>query len=174
MCIQHRVADIPGGGTVSVKELGGSALFEGTPLGNGSDGVYRVCKTAQILVAATATATTYEVAKGHHFQAGDRFATANCAGQTIASVDKSHPAKDVITLSASLGAAVAADECAFESCGETTDLKVTPIGFAGSNEDVHQNDNLFVSIWVMGVILEKNAPIVNAAIKAALKCVIYH
>ena len=34
-CVLHRVADIPGGVTVKVADLGGNALFEGTPLGNG-------------------------------------------------------------------------------------------------------------------------------------------
>ena len=45
-CILHRVADIPGGVTVSVANLGGSALFEGTPLAKGANGLYVVCKTA--------------------------------------------------------------------------------------------------------------------------------
>jgi len=30
-CILHRVADIPGGGTVAVAGLGGKGLAEGTP-----------------------------------------------------------------------------------------------------------------------------------------------
>ena len=62
-CILHRVADIPGGVTVHVANLGGSALFEGTPLAKGTNGMYEVCKTAQIITAATNTATTYEVVK---------------------------------------------------------------------------------------------------------------
>ena len=172
-CVLYRVADIPGGVTVSVAGLGGSALFEGTPIGKGANGMYKVCKTAQILTAATATATTYEVAKGHHFKAGDRFATDACNGQLISSIDKSAPDKDVITLGATLGAAVTAGTCAFESAGANTTLNVTPIAFAGSNEDVQANDNLFVSAWVIGVIREANAPIVNSAIKTALECVVY-
>ena len=32
-CILHRIADIPGGVTVKTANLGGTALFEGTPLG---------------------------------------------------------------------------------------------------------------------------------------------
>ena len=88
-CILHRVADIPGGVTVKVANLGGTGLFEGTPLGVGSDGLFEVCKTAQILTEAIATATTYEVAKGHHFKVGDRFATDACNGQQITAIDKS-------------------------------------------------------------------------------------
>jgi len=172
-CVLHRVADIPGGVTLSVAELGGAALFEGTPIGKGANGMYRVCKTAQIVTAAVATATTYEVAKGHHFKVDDRFAADDCNGQTITKIDKSDAVKDVITVGATLGKAIAAGTCAFESGGANTDLKVTPIAFAGSNEDVQQNDNLFVSAWVMGVIREANAPIVNSEIKTALKCVVY-
>ena len=40
-CVLHRIADIPGGVTVSIASLGGSALFEGTPLGVGKNGMYR-------------------------------------------------------------------------------------------------------------------------------------
>ena len=171
-CVLHRVADIPGGVTVSVAGLGGSALFEGTPIGKGSNGMFEVCKTAQIITAATATETTYEVAKGSHFKVGDFFAAGSANGQAITAIDKSDPAKDVITVGTTLGAAIAADTCAFETKGVNKDLKVTPVAFAGSNEDV-ENGNLFVSAWVIGVIRESNAPKVTDAIKTALKGVIY-
>ena len=100
-CIVHRIADIPGGVTVETASLGGKALFEGTPLGKGKDGLFNVVKTAQIVTAADATATAYEVAKGHHFKTGDRFSAGGANGQVIATIDKSDPAKDIITLSAS-------------------------------------------------------------------------
>ncbi len=172
-CILHRTADIPGGVTVSVAGLGGRGLFEGTPLGVGSDGLYAVCKTAQIVADADATATAYEVAKGHHFAIGDYFATDACAGQVITAIDKSDSSKDVITVEATLGAAVTAGTCAFESSGANTALAVTPVAIAGSNEDVVPESNLFVSAWVIGVVREANAPIVNDAIKAALKAIVY-
>ena len=172
-CVLHRIADVPGGVAVSVANLGGSALFEGTPIGKGSNGLYVVCKTAQIITAATATATTYEVAKGHHFKVGDRFATDACNGQSISAIDKSDASKDTITLGTTLGAAITAKTCAFESSGANKTLKVTPIAFAGSNEDVKGGDNLFVSAWLIGVLNEANAPIVNDGIKTALKGVMY-
>ena len=40
-------------------------------------------------------------------------------------------------------------------------------------EDVKDGDNLFVSAWVIGVVREATAPIVNAAIKSALKTIAY-
>ena len=156
-CIVHRIADIPGGVTVSVANLGGNDLFEGTPIGVGANGLFVVC----------------EVAKGHHFKVGDRFATDACNGQKITNIDKSNPAKDVITLSATLGAVVNPNTCAFESSGENKTLKVVPGAIVGSNMSVEQGENLFVDAWVMGVVRKSNAPIVNKAIEEALKNVAY-
>ena len=172
-CVLHRVADIPGGVTVTVADLGGSALFEGTPIGKGVNGLYQVSKTAKIITAATNVATTYEVAKGHHFKVGNRFATEACNGQVIAVIDKSDASKDTITVETTLGAAITAGTCAFESSGANKTVKVKPIAFAGSNEDVEDRNNLFVSAWLIGVINAANAPIVNDTIKESLKCVIY-
>ena len=172
-CILHRIADIPGGVTVKTANLGGTALFEGTPIGKGKDGVFEVCKTAQIVTQAVANATTYEVAKGHHFKVGDRFATDACNGQTISAIDKSDATKDIITVSTTLGAVVNPGTCAFESSGANKVLKVVPVAIAGSNEDVDANSNLFVSAWVHAVVRESNAPIVNDAIKNGVKNVSY-
>ena len=173
-CILHRIADIPGGVTVKTANLGGTALFEGTPIGKGKDGVFEVCKTAQIVTKAEANATTYEVAKGHHFKVGDRFATDACNGQTITAIDKSDATKDIITVGTTLSASkIAAGTCAFESSGANKTLKVTPVAIAGSNEDVKSDTNLFVSAWVIGVVNKATAPIVNDAIKTALKGVVY-
>lgn len=172
-CILHRTADIPGGVGISVANLGGSALLEGTPIGKGNGGLFEVCKTARVLTQAEANATTYEVAKGHHFKVGDRFAANDCNGQVIASIDKSNESKDVITVQATLGKIVKAGDCAFESKGANATLKVTPIAIAGSNEDVENGENLWVSAWVIGVVRESNAPATNDVIKTTLKGVVY-
>jgi hypothetical protein len=172
-CVLHRVADIPGGVTVSVANLGGSALFEGTLIGKGQNGLYAVTKTAQIITAAVNDATTYEAAKGHHFQKGDYFAAGTANGQAITAIDKTDPAKDLITLGTTLGVAMEANTAAYQTTGSNKTLAVTPSAFAGSNEDVDVNSNLFVSAWVIGVLKESNAPKVTDAIKTALKGVIY-
>lgn len=172
-CILHRTADIPGGVAVSVENLGGVALLEGTPIGKGKDGLFEVCKTAKVLTKAEANATTYEVAKGHHFNVGDYFAVNDCDGQTITAINKRDEAKDVITVQATLGKVVNAGDCAFESEGTNTEYKVTPIAIAGSSEDVVDNDNLWVSAWVIGVVREENAPAVSDVVKTALKGVVY-
>jgi hypothetical protein len=172
-CVLHRLADIPGGVTVSVANLGGAALFEGTPVGKGDNGMYLVSKTAQVITAAANDATAYDVAKGHHFKVGDRFATDAANGQLITAIDKSNATKDVITLGTTLGVAIPVGTCAFESSGANKTLKVTPAAFIGSNEDVVSGENLFVPAWVIGVLKESNAPVVNDAIKTALKGIIY-
>lgn len=173
-CILHRVADIPGGVTVKVSNLGGSALFEGTPIGVDANGLYAVCKTAQIVTEASENAKTFEVAKGHHFKVGDRFATADCNGQAITLIDKSDPTKDIITVGTALSTGkIPAGTCAFESSGADKTLKVVPVAIAGSNEDVKSDSNLFVSAWVIGVVNKATSPIVNDAIKNALKGVVY-
>lgn len=71
--IIHRLADIPGGVTVSVATLGGAALQEGTPLCIGSNGLYNVVKTGKV-VTAYSSGTSLEIAKGHHFKVGDKIA----------------------------------------------------------------------------------------------------
>lgn len=172
-CLLHRIADIPGGVSVSVANLGGHALYEGTPIGKSDNGLFVVCKTAKILTQANESATSYEVAKGHHFKSGDRFAVNDSNGQLITTIDTSNESKDIITLQATLGKAVNAGDCAFESASEGNNLKVTPIAVTGQSEDVTTGDNLFVSAWVIGVVRGDNAPIVNDKIKTALKGVVY-
>lgn len=172
-CLLHRTADIPGGVGVATSSLGGAILLEGTPIGKGDGNLYQVCKTAKVLAKAEASATTYEVAKGHHFLPGDYFATSDCAGQTIASIDKADPTKDVITLTASLGKVVKVGACAFEAKGNNKELKVSPIAVTGSDQAVGNKDNLSVSAWVLGVVRESNAPATSEEIRSSLKGIAY-
>lgn len=171
--VLHRVADIPGGVTIKTSELGGKALFEGTPIALGDDGMFHVQKTAQIVTDADATATVYEVGKGHHFKVGDSFATEACAGKTISAIDKSDPVKDKITLSATLGAVVKAGTCAFQSTGANKTLKYKANAIAGTNHDVNEEDNLFTDAWLIAVVRRGNAPVVCDLIEANLKGIHY-
>lgn len=175
--IQHRVADIPGGVTVSVADLGGTAVYEGTPIGlSASDGMFHVAKTALIVSDATNVATTYDVAKGHHFKVGDRFATEGANGQLITAIDKTTNAdKDVITVGTTLGVAItaAAKVVAFESTGANKTVKYPPTAICGNNEDVVSSSNLFQPAWVMAVVRKGIAPLINDTLAATLKGVIY-
>lgn len=171
--VLHRVADIPGGVTVETATLGGNTLYEGTPIGRGSNGLFAVCKTARVLTEATAEATTYAVAKGHHFVVGGRIAHSGANGQTITEIDKSDPVKDVITVGTTLGVKVLAGDCLFESSGANKTLKVQPIAVVGDDAEVRQGDNLFVNAWLHAVVRESVAPAANESIKSSLKCVSY-
>ncbi len=172
-CILHRVADIPGGVGIDTANLGGNALKEGTPLGKGSNGLYKVVKTAKVTENASNSATSIKVAKGHHFIAGDKISNGTANAQTISSIDKTNAAYDVITVGTTLGAALSVGDVLFEANSGATTLAVTPICVAGSNYDVEAGKNLFVDAWVIAVVLEGNAPVVNSTIKTALKTVVY-
>lgn len=175
--ILHRLADVPGGVTVSVADLGGSALKEGTPLAYASaDAMYHVCKTAVIVSDAANNATTYDVAKGHHFKVGDRFAITGANGQAITAIDKTTNAdKDVITVGTTLGVAItgANKTVAFQSSGANQTPKYAPTVIAGSSYDVVASDNLFVDAWVIAVVKEGNAPAVDSTLKGTLKGIHY-
>lgn len=171
--VLHRVADIPGGVTVSAADLGGDVLEDGTPVGLGENGLYRVCKTASIIATATNSATDYEVAKGHHFKEGDYFAVGTANGQKITSIDKSNTSKDVIKVGTTLGVAVSEGAVAYQSAGADKKLAVEPVAFVGESKDVKAGENLFVSAWVIGVLRAQNAPKVTDKIKATLKSVVY-
>lgn len=172
-CLLHRVADIPGGVTVSSANLGGDVLQEGTPIGVGSNGVYTVAKTAKVVTAATNSATSYEVAKGHHFKVGDYFAAGSANGQKIATVDKSNADKDIITVDTTLGAAIAAGTVAYQTTAANKTASVNAVAVVGSSADVEAGNNLFVDAWVLGVVREGNAPAATDAIKTALKGIVY-
>lgn len=173
--IAHRVADIPGGVTVSVADLGGTALKEGTPIAYAvADGLYHVSKTALIVTDAIITAVTYEVAKGSHFKVGDRFAVDGATGQLITAIDKTTNAdKDVITVGTTLGIVVAAGVAAFESAGANQLPKYVPTAIAGSNYDVVANESLFTDAWVIAVVRSGNGPAVNTILAATLKGIHY-
>ena len=176
--ILHRIADIPGGVTVSVADLGGAVLKEATPLAYAvADAMWHVCKTALIISDAADNATTYDVAKGHHFKVGDIFATEGANGRAITAIDKTtNTDKDVITLGTTLGVAITAASktvaFAAASAGGKV-VKYPPTAIAGSNYDVAASDNLFCDAWLIAVVRSGNAPLVNDTIKATLKCIHY-
>lgn len=172
-CILHRVADIPGGVTINVANLDGGAVLEGTPLAKGSSGLFEVVKTAQVVEAATTGATTLKVAKGHHFKVNDYIAFSSTnKGNKITAIDKSNAGYDALTVSAIAGD-IALGACGVQTTSTSTYApKFDTIAIAGSNYDV-DGGNLFVDAWVIGVVREANAPIVNDAIKNAIAGIRY-
>lgn len=106
--IVHRLADIPGGVTVSVADLGGDCILEATPLYIGANGKYNVVKTGQV-VTAYSSGTSLQIAKGHHFKVGDKIAPEDLSVHaTILAIDKTtNTDKDVLTLAAAFDGTIA-------------------------------------------------------------------
>lgn len=106
--ILHRIADIPDGVTVSIADLGGPALLEGTPICVGSNGMFNVMKTGKV-VTEYVNGTSLEIAKGSHFKVGDKLASeAGTVHATITAIDRTTNAnKDVVTLAAQFASGLA-------------------------------------------------------------------
>lgn len=175
-CIVHRVADIPGGVTIDITTLGGSILYEGTPIAVGTSGKYNVVKTAKVVTEAANDATAYEVAKGHHFKVGDSIGAGDKA-YTITAIDKTTNAdKDVLTIGTTLGVVTAVGTVLYQATADsatTMTAKATPVAIVGSSYDVVASENLICEAFVIAVVKETNAVPVATAQKTALKSIIY-
>lgn len=134
--ILHRIADIPGGVTVSVADLGGTALVEGTPIYVGENGLYNVMKTGKV-VTEYSSGTSLEIAKGSHFKVGDKIANeAGTVYAAITAIDKTtNAAKDVLTLSGALGVTLAVG-AKLVLCTVVTNATHTGVAYAQAENNV--------------------------------------
>lgn len=169
----HKIADIPGGVTVSVAELSQKVLAEGTAIGKDAAGLYHVVKVAVLVATAAADATTYDVAKGHDFKKGD-FIMLKEGGKAyaITAIDASDATKDVITVGTTLGAAAAKGDALYqadaESAATASKFKYAPFALVGESYDVEPGSNLVVNAWTIGQIREANIKPLGAVVKAKL------
>lgn len=134
--ILHRIADIPAGVTVNVADLGGTLLQEGTPVYEGSGGLYGVLKTGKV-VTEYVNGTTLHIAKGHHFKVGDKIANeAGTMYANITAIDKTTNAdKDVVTLTAQFAAGMAVGTKLI-LCTVVTDATHTGVAYAQAENNV--------------------------------------
>lgn len=151
--MMHRVADIRGGVSVDVSELGAGILLEGTPLSAPVDGICHVVKTGTLFAAAAAADKTVKVAKGSLFKAGDAIlATEGGAAVKIVSVDTSSQDSDTFTLSAAIGALEkGAGFAEAKAAGDKGELKYVPLAIAGTTKPVDPTDNMDMDAWLIGV-----------------------
>lgn len=170
----HKLADIPDGITVSSKDFTQKKLAEGTPVGLGENGLYHIVKVAVLTTAATATATTYNVQKGHNFKVGD-FIMLKEGGKAyaITAIDATtNSTNDVITVGTTLGVAGtigdAIYQAAAESAGTSSKFLYEPKALVGESYDVEDLNNLIVNAWTIGQIREANIPGIGSAVKAKL------
>lgn len=169
----HKIADIPDGVTVSGADFVQKILTEGTAIGKDANGLYHIVKTAALTAAATATATTYNVAKGHNFKVGDFIMLKEGSkAYAISAIDTSAADQDVITVATTIGAAAAIGdaiyEAAAESAGTTSAFRYTPFALVGESYDVEPGSNIVVNAWTIAQIREANIKPLGAAVKAKL------
>lgn len=155
--LMHKVADIRGGVSVNVSELGGDYLREGAFLSAPVDGICHVVKTATVSadVAEAEAENTVKVEKLHNFKSGD-FVMAKVGGVAvkIKSIDTSNKAYDVLTLSAALGAVSKGSQIAEakEAAEQNTSaLKYKPLSVVGTGKPIDPKSNLDTDAWVIAV-----------------------
>lgn len=176
--LTHNLADIPNGVTVSAADLvAGGAIPEGGYIGADAAGLYHLIKTAKLTEAATATATTYKVAKGHHFKPGDFIAAdAGKASKTITAIDSaSDPTCDIITVDATLGAAVAAGAALVQAAAAAASAKFPydPKACLGDSYPVEALSNHLCAAVTIGQFKECTSAPATAGLRAALPTVVF-
>ena len=176
--LTHNLADIPPGVTVSAADLvAGGVIPEGGYIGVDAAGLFHLIKTAKLTEAATATATTYKVAKGHHFKPGDFIATdAGAKSQTITAIDSAtDPTCDTITVDATLGAAVAAGAALVQasSAAAKASFKWQPKACLGDAYLVEALSNHLCSAVTIGQFKAATSAPATPGLRAALPTVIF-
>ena len=136
------------------------------------ENVWKSKKTAKVSEAATNTATTYKVAKGHHFKVGDfvMFKT-GAKAYAITAIDTSALTHDTLTVGTTLGVAVEPGTAIVQAAAATADasaFKFSPVALCGDSYDVENLTNLAVSAVTIGQFKESITPALSDDIKAAL------
>lgn len=150
----HKTADIRGGVSVKVSELGGDFLNEGAVLSAPDNGICHVVKIAVLSAEATTAATDIKVNKGHNFKVGD-FVMADEGGKAyaiteITTTEKTH---DTIKVGTTLGVKIEKGGFIIEAAEEsaTSKLKYTPLSLVGTGKPIVPNSNLDTDAWLIGV-----------------------
>lgn len=152
----HKTADIRGGVSVKVSELGGDFLNEGAVLSAPDNGICHVVKIAVLSAEATTATTDIKVNKGHNFKVGDFvMAYEGSKAYAITAITTTEKTYDTITVGTTLGVNIEAGgfiiEAASESEKETSKLKYTPLSLVGTGKPIVQNSNLDTDAWLIGV-----------------------
>ena len=176
--LTHNLADIPNGVTVSAADLvAGGILPEGAYIGVDEAGLYHLVKTAKLTEAAGATATTYKVAKGHHFKPGDFIASdAGAKAYAITSIDtSSDPTYDTITVGTTLGASLKAGDALVQAKAEATkaEFKYAPKAVLGDSYPVEALSNHLAAAVTIGQFKAALCPPAPAGLRSALPTVTF-
>lgn len=152
---QHKVADIRGGVSVKISELGGDYLREGAVLSAPDNGICHVIKTAEVVAEVGAAETAIKVKKMNNFKVGDFVMTAaDGLAYAITAIDGSNKDYDTITVGTALGTIPKGGfliEAAGESADTTSKLKYTPLAVAGTGKPIIKGQNVDTDAWLIGV-----------------------
>lgn len=153
----HKVADIRGGVSVKVSELGGDWLPEGAVLSApDAGGICHVVKIAVVAAVVEESGTAIKVRKLHNFKVGDYvMAGEGGVAYAITAIDTAGSKDyDTLTVGKTLGALSQGDflmEAAAESSTTTSALKHVPLALVGTGKPVIEGTNLDTDAWVIGV-----------------------
>lgn len=153
----HKVADIRGGVSVKVSELGGDWLPEGAVLSApDAGGICHVVKIAVVAARVEEGGTAIKVKKLHNFKVGDYvMAGEGGVAYAITAIDTAGSKDyDTLTVGTTLGALSQGDflmEAAAESSTTTSALKHVPLALVGTGKPVIEGTNLDTDAWVIGV-----------------------
>lgn len=148
----HKVADIPNGVTIKTSGLTvGVVIPEATPLYPDTDGLYSPVGTGRIVEVAVSNAVNYSVAKGHLFKVGQKLYKDATTTVDISAINTTDLSKDVITVSATLGAKTVGNVI---TQGDLTKSVVV----TGESHTVETGKNVFTSAWVIAVINKNMSP----------------
>lgn len=173
--LMHKIADIRGGVSVNVSELGGDYLREGAVLSAPVDGICHVVKIARVVADVAAADKTIKVEKFHNFKAGDFvMLDEKSSAVQISAIDESNKAFDTLTVATSLGAiskGAQVVEAATASTAEekTSALKYVPLSVVGTGKRIEPKSNLDTDAWVIAVT--KGNPVPECVAKH-LKCIV--
>lgn len=150
--ILHKVADIPNGVTIKTTGLlAGTVIAEATPVYPDANGLYAALGTAKVVETAAANAVNYSVAKGHNFLVGQKIYKDDSTNVDISAINTSNVDKDVITVSATLGAKAIGAKL-------TEGDAPSAIAITGEPHTVEIGKNVFASAWVIAVVNKNMSP----------------
>lgn len=178
LVIVNSIEDKVGGGTIAKADLvSADELKPGAVVGEDANGLLHVVKTLKVYEAATNTATSIKVFKGHEAKVGDVISNNKFAGASVAitAINTSNADYDTITVGATIGVVlnigdvlVQANAAAAAGAGV---YKYTPVGITIAAVDLTVA-NQGTGVMVRGTVKESLMPYpVNAGIKEKLSLI---
>jgi hypothetical protein len=151
----HKIADIRGGVSVNITELGGDYLNEGAVLSAPVAGICHVVKIAEVVAEVGSTDKTIKVKKEHNFKVGDFImADEGAKAYAITSIDTTNNSYDSITIGTAIGTIPAGGfiiEAAAQSADTSSALKYIPLAVAGTGKPIVSGQNIDTDAWLIGV-----------------------